>query len=136
MTVDNDQFSYSTRMEESDPSGQRGSEYYRDRMTERLPSLSWKAMQAGVVGRCFCVVGDEYMGLAAPLAREGDVVVVLYGGNVPSVLRSILSPRNDEQLWELVGEAYVHGIMEGEALNRTDLHERLFTFIRDTARFD
>jgi predicted glycosyl hydrolase (DUF1957 family) len=69
------------------------------------------------------------MGLAAPLAREGDVVVVLYGGNVPYVLRSTQSPSNDEQLWELVGEAYVHGIMEGEALSRTELHEQLVTFI-------
>jgi hypothetical protein len=49
-TVDNDQFGYSSRMEGSEPGGQRGREYYRDRATERLPSLFWKAMQAGCRG--------------------------------------------------------------------------------------
>jgi hypothetical protein len=126
-TVDNDQFNYSS-LGESEQSGPRVRNYL-DKVMERAPSLFWKAMQAGVVGRCFCVVGDTYMGLAAPLSRVGDVVVVLYGGNVPYVLRHIRSPSKDEQLWELVGEAYVHGVMEGEVLNRIDLNERSFTII-------
>jgi hypothetical protein len=33
------------------------------------------------VGRCFCVICNEYMDLAAPLGREGGVMIVLYGGN-------------------------------------------------------
>ena len=51
------------------------------------------------------------MGLAGfvPMrAREGDVVVVLYGLNVPCVLR----PGVDGK-FELVGECYMHGLMWG-----------------------
>lgn len=73
--------------------------------------------------------GDTYMGLAAPLARVGDVVVLLYGGTVPYVLRGSRSQSEDEQLWELVGEAYVHSVIEGEILSRTDLKDRSFTII-------
>jgi hypothetical protein len=38
----------------------------------------------------------------------GDVVSVLRGGNVPFVLR-----QRHEVSYGLVGEAYVHGIMDG-----------------------
>lgn len=41
-------------------------------------------------------------------AREGDQVFILKGGRVPIVLRE------KGENWEVVGEAYVHGIMEGE----------------------
>lgn len=43
-------------------------------------------------------------------ARAGDQVVLLKGGRVPFVLRR----KEGEGVYELVGEAYVHGIMSGE----------------------
>lgn len=42
----------------------------------------------------------------------GDVVCVLYGGDVPYVLRKV----GDQGQYKLIGEAYVHGIMQGEAI--------------------
>ncbi|KAN0091804.1 hypothetical protein V8E51_017651 [Hyaloscypha variabilis] len=49
-----------------------------------------------------------YMGLAPSTAREGDLVCVLLGGDVPFILRPSKSN------YSLIGESYVHGIMDGE----------------------
>lgn len=51
-------------------------------------------------------------------ARVGDVVTVLAGSSVPHILR----PANggEELHFLLVGAAYVHGVMEGEVLKRTN----------------
>jgi hypothetical protein len=52
-----------------------------------------------------------------------DIVVVLFGCIMPFVLR----PHGIE--YKLVGEAYVHGIMKGEAIQmwrREELHSQNF----------
>lgn len=48
-------------------------------------------------------------------ARQGDSVALLKGGRVAFILRRCPG----REIWELVGEAYVHGIMEGEAWDST-----------------
>ncbi|KAF1911339.1 hypothetical protein BDU57DRAFT_543229 [Ampelomyces quisqualis] len=53
-----------------------------------------------------------HLGLTSHTARKGDVVAVIAGAQLPSILR----PR-DSGKHELVGEAYVDGIMDGEAVN-------------------
>ena len=58
-------------------------------------------------------------GLAPESARGGDVICVLLGCSVPVILRPCHSLRRD--YFEFVGEAYVYGIMDGEALNGRDL---------------
>ncbi|UNI24789.1 hypothetical protein JDV02_010513 [Purpureocillium takamizusanense] len=77
------------------------------------------------------VMGPEAM-------REGDAVVVLYGGRTPFVLRRVDDADEDEDedddgggggdgAWQLVGECYVHGIMNGEALQDPGLEEEVFS---------
>jgi len=51
-------------------------------------------------------------GLGPPRCKKGDFVCILYGCSVPVVLREA-SPKGS---YVLVGEAYVHGKMEGEAV--------------------
>lgn len=51
-----------------------------------------------------------YVGLAPAEARVGDVLELCKGAMVPLVLR-----KKDEGRWELVGDAYVHGAMKGNA---------------------
>jgi hypothetical protein len=63
------------------------------------------------------------IGLVPQNARVGDQICVLYGCSVPVVLRK-LSVSNDKSCWQLVGDAYVHGIMDGEAI-RSASSERL-----------
>jgi hypothetical protein len=55
--------------------------------------------------------------------RTGDVVCVLYGGNVPFILR-----RNAQGQYILIGGCYVSGIMHGEALDM-GLEEREFLIV-------
>ncbi|KAH7308420.1 heterokaryon incompatibility protein-domain-containing protein [Stachybotrys elegans] len=58
--------------------------------------------------RRFVATSKGYYGLVPAQAAVGDQVAILKGGNYPFVLRSC--GRN----WKLVGECYVHGVMNGE----------------------
>jgi hypothetical protein len=62
-------------------------------------------------GRCLFRSVDGRLGLAPKTARAGDIVAVVLGLGTPLVLR----PINDNK-FQVVGEAYYSGIMEGEAL--------------------
>jgi len=52
----------------------------------------------------------KYVGMGSAVMREGDIVCISFGGRVPYVL----CPYNDH--YELIGECYVHGLMDGEVL--------------------
>lgn len=54
-----------------------------------------------------------FIGLAPHGTRAGDLIYIILGANVPYALR----PRSDNVGFELIGEAYVQGIMQGEALD-------------------
>jgi hypothetical protein len=53
--------------------------------------------------------------------RKGDVVCVVNGMDVPLVLRRL------EKGFEVIGDAYVHGIMEGEIMDSSKEEEILLT---------
>jgi hypothetical protein len=58
--------------------------------------------------------------------QEGDIICVPFGGKVPFSLK----PLGDQYL--LVGECYVHGLMDGEAMdmmNRQELDEKVFEIV-------
>jgi hypothetical protein len=64
---------------------------------------------------------DRWLGLAPMDAQVGDKIVLLGGGKVPYILR----PKDGTETgcYELIGDAYVHGIMDGEAWNPELLEE-------------
>ena len=64
--------------------------------------------------RSFVITTTGYFGLAPPGARRGDLVCVLYTAHVPFVLRKKEAAGDGERCYEFVGDAYVHGISEGE----------------------
>lgn len=127
---------------------------YQSRIAGRRPSpveqedifptvIAWNSLSRGVVGRCFCTIEGEFLGLCPPTAKEGDLVVVLSGRNVPYVLRqadsqtmhsgsssgmdkSCVSPLTTQK-WHFIGEAYVHGRMNGEAVS-SDFNDSDLTF--------
>ncbi|KAI0197180.1 hypothetical protein EV127DRAFT_4577 [Xylaria flabelliformis] len=66
-----------------------------------------------MLGRRFFITAKGLFGLAPAVAQKGDCVVVLFGGKVPYVLRGF----PDTELYHLVGESYVHGIMDGEVIH-------------------
>jgi hypothetical protein len=67
--------------------------------------------------------------IAPPGMKEGDMVCLFMGAQVPFILRPLLASgvegSGKEQSYALVGECYVHGMMDGEGL-RLGLDARKF----------
>ncbi|KAI8720204.1 HET domain-containing protein [Fusarium sp. LHS14.1] len=61
------------------------------------------------------VTKTGYIGLSPPSAQPGDIVVLLSGGRVPFIVRKENS--DSSKYYRVVGETYVHGIMDGELLS-------------------
>jgi hypothetical protein len=66
------------------------------------------------VDRALFLTEKGYIGLGPDRCKAGDVVAVLAGVDVPFVLESRAVSKKDA--FYLVGEAYVHGAMHGEAV--------------------
>ncbi|KAK4108829.1 hypothetical protein N656DRAFT_783790 [Canariomyces notabilis] len=90
---------------------------------DELPRLSaehgmfLRSVTEVMLDRRLFVTEEGYIG-AGPLSAEvGDSVYVLAGGHVPLVLRRRVEGDGDESFqFAVVGDCYVHGIMQGEAL--------------------
>lgn len=84
------------------------------------------------MNRRFAVTDKGYIGWAPADTRKGDIVALFPGGNVPYVLRPVSQPNSAQssmssntrnRRYEFLGDAYIHGIMHGEAWNEADLEE-------------
>ncbi|KIM94410.1 hypothetical protein OIDMADRAFT_34968 [Oidiodendron maius Zn] len=66
----------------------------------------------------FCVLDDGHFGLVPPGARPGDWMTIIFGAETPFVLRELTdgSDMGTASEHQIVGHAYVHGMMDGEAL--------------------
>ncbi len=56
-----------------------------------------------------------YMGLG-DVPQANDEIWILFGGNVPFILRRYPDRSGHADSYSLVGDCYVHGIMDGEAM--------------------
>lgn len=93
----------------------------------QLAMLTWKHFRHGslksfygraadtflAMARRIAITETGLLGMAACRARKGDVVCVLYGCSIPVLLRE-----GKEGRYEFIGECYVDGYMNGEALDR------------------
>ncbi|QIX02028.1 hypothetical protein AMS68_007545 [Peltaster fructicola] len=100
-----------------------------------------KRVEGVIWNRCFFRVVDpdtqnEYLGFgpgeASGSSSDGtgsDLLCILYGCSVPVVLRPYQN-RTIETFYQLIGEAYVYGIMDGEAIpiDKDELTRRTQTF--------
>jgi hypothetical protein len=59
----------------------------------------------------FCISSGGSLLMAPPSTRTGYIVCVLFGCDMPVVLR-----KRAENQYVFLGECYAHGIMEGEAM--------------------
>ena len=79
----------------------------------------YESLRDMVVNQAFFVTAKGYIGLGPPNTKKGYEVWVLHGGNVPFVLVQPMGRWARAYLGEepraFVGDAYVHGIMLGEA---------------------
>jgi hypothetical protein len=82
----------------------RAQEAARERTAERFMWNSWMIRK-----RLFVTEGG-LIGSGPALLRSGDLCCILFGGRVPFILRPTGSA------YRLVGEAYINGVMHGEAV--------------------
>ena len=84
-----------------------------------------KAFEAAVHERRFGTTSKRYMGLFPRGSRPGDEVCIFFGACVPFVIRRC----ETRDTFQLLGECYVHGIMDGEAMQMTELIKQDITLI-------
>jgi hypothetical protein len=76
-----------------------------------------------LVGRTFFTTESGHMGIGSRRMQIGDEVCVLFCGETLFILRPI------KKHYRLVGECYVHGLMQGEPMeqwNASDLKDQWF----------
>jgi Heterokaryon incompatibility protein (HET) len=107
-----------------------GRQFFRNANPQRYSDLLRETAER----RVFFTTRRGYMGLGVEGIASGDVVSILTGGKIPFVLRK--SPPGEKRhaqkapkspyctfktqtlVASLIGEAYVHGIMNGEAVEK------------------
>lgn len=67
-------------------------------------------MQSSGKGRCPSILSNGCLALVPEEVRKGDEVVIVFGAEVPFVIR----PRAGNGSYVFVGEAFVYGCMDGE----------------------
>jgi hypothetical protein len=82
-------------------------------------------------GRRFFITKKGYFGLGHRIVDVGDQVYVVAGGRMPFVLREHSAPTSDKpgggmsaKRYTLLRDAYVHGIMYGEAMEAVTRGEK------------
>ncbi|GFF33938.1 heterokaryon incompatibility protein 6, OR allele [Aspergillus udagawae] len=68
-------------------------------------------MQVVMANRQVFTTKRGFLGIGPRALREGDICCILFGAMVPIMLR-----RKPNSRYVLVGESYVHGIMQGETM--------------------
>jgi hypothetical protein len=63
-----------------------------------------------IMDRRFFYSPKGYIGLADSRSRYTDLIAVFFGASVPIILRKVST------YYKLIGEACVHGFMDGEAI--------------------
>jgi len=63
--------------------------------------------------RALMTTGTGYLGLAPKAVQQGDVVAILLGCRCPIVLRPCC-----DNIFHVIGECYIHELMDGEILNQ------------------
>lgn len=87
--------------------------------------VSHASMMAATFGRRFMWAKGGRMGLAPAAANVNDKICVFFGGQVLYLLREVAGGKH-----EFMGECYVHGLMDGEALDPDERYkERIEDFV-------
>ena len=72
-------------------------------------------VESGTRGRTMFRTKNGLLGVGPAKCQPGDQVIVLLGGNMPYIVRKAPS-RLSRDCFTILGDSYVHGIMDGEAL--------------------
>ena len=88
--------------------------YMRQNVNNYVALLN--AIGVNSAGKNLCVTAGGYLGYVSSRSQIGDKICILFGSAVPFILRE-----DKDGFFMLVGECYVHGIMDGEAMKERDM---------------
>jgi hypothetical protein len=71
----------------------------------------FELLQNILPGRRLIKSCSNLLGLAPMYTEPGDKICILFGSQVPFILRK------EESHWIIIGECYIHGIMDGDAVD-------------------
>ncbi|KAK5694309.1 hypothetical protein LTR97_009931 [Elasticomyces elasticus] len=86
--------------------------------SETMAYHLWSRAQLTCNHHNFFVTRKGCAGVGSQLTEPGDVIAVLYGCEQPAILR----PLHETGHYEMLGLAYVHGIMDGEAVRALEVN--------------
>ena len=90
---------------------------------DRITQEFLQTVEAVVCGRRLIRIGKQrFLGLAPRATQRQDIVAILYGLSVPVVLRRIHGTRDGDNVFILIGECFIYGMMDGEALRFKEVH--------------
>lgn len=79
------------------------------------------AVTSATMNRRLFFTEKGYMGLGPARMKAGDVAYVFAGGHMPFIIRSanerVVPGVGRRDCYELVGDCYIHGIMDGEVMD-------------------
>ena len=102
-------FAYDLGLKRKDDAQLTASE--RERVVEqRIASNRLEPM------RGLCVTAGGKLGLVPVTTRPGDMICTFLGGQTMYILRKQVGGEGTGQAYQYVGEAYVHGLMDGEVM--------------------
>jgi hypothetical protein len=77
---------------------------------EPLGPLGYDCLEPAIMkGRKFCLAGDKFMGLVPEHTQPGEAVTIMLGASTPYIIREYGLGQSSR----LVGECYMHGMMDG-----------------------
>ncbi|KAK0515386.1 hypothetical protein JMJ35_002765 [Cladonia borealis] len=76
-------------------------------------------MMLSTCARTLVLTKKGYLGLGPTNAQQGDLVCILYGCSVPVIIRKY------GQHYRFVGESYIHGLMDGAAVDQPSLRDTM-----------
>ena len=81
-------------------------------------------------------IKEGYMGLAPLNTSSADQIIILFGGDIPFLLREAIWPSSFYSLsgemvpcWLLIRDCYVHGILDREAMDNHEARQTRY-FLR------
>ncbi|KAH6694338.1 heterokaryon incompatibility protein-domain-containing protein [Leptodontidium sp. MPI-SDFR-AT-0119] len=72
-------------------------------------------------GRRPLLASGNYLGIGPRETEQGDLVFILLGADTPYILRR----RSQDETLHLIGEAYMYGVMDGEAMEGSPVIEEI-----------
>jgi hypothetical protein len=92
-----------------------------ERPLEKTDNEMADLMTYFVSGRQLILTEQGFFGLAPETARSGDTICCFLGVGFPFTIRKDERDWTRQQLYKIVGESYVWGLMEGEAFRDIDM---------------